>query len=186
MRDRMEEQVINDLEQNISEKMNGDELIKLLNNTCDITPYSRIKQYRNVDEMLGNYKQTIILYEYEPRSGHWVVLYRNNKNKLCFYDSLGNKVDELNKDINKFRSNMGIPLVNNDLKNLIGFEKVINNTTEIQEDSEEVNTCGCYCVARLLLKQLDNKQFNTLFKNGNEYSPDYFVRYFIDNILRNN
>jgi hypothetical protein len=99
---------------------------------------------------------------------------------------LGNKVDELNKDINKFRSNMGIPLVNNDLKNLIGFEKVINNTTEIQEDSEEVNTCGCYCVARLLLKQLDNKQFNTLFKNGNEYSPDYFVRYFIDNILRNN
>jgi hypothetical protein len=180
---RMEEQVINDLEQNIGEKMNGDELIKLLNNTCDITPYSIIKQYRNVDEMLGNYKQTIILYEYEPRSGHWVVLYRNNKNKLCFYDSLGNKVDELNKDINKFRSNMGIPLVNNDLKNLIGFEKVINNTTEIQEDSEEVNTCGCYCVSRLLLKQLDNKQFNTLFKNGNEYSPDYFVRYFIDNIL---
>jgi len=180
-----ENEIIKDLEDNIGEKMNGDELISLMNNTCDITPYSRIKEYRNVDDMLGKYKQTIILYEYEPKSGHWVVLYRNKRNKLCFYDSLGNKVDELNKDINKFRSNVGLSLVNNDLKNLIGFEKVNNNTTEIQEDSDDVNTCGCYSVARLLLKDLDNKQFNTLFKNGNEYSPDYFVRYFIDNILRN-
>ena len=37
-----EEQVIHDLEQNIGVKKNGDELIKLLNNTCDITPYSQI------------------------------------------------------------------------------------------------------------------------------------------------
>ena len=114
-----ENKIIKDLEDNIGEKMSGDELISLMNNTCDITPYSRIKEYRNVDDMLGKYKQTIILYEYEPKSGHWVVLYRNKRNKLCFYDSLGNKVDEINKDINKFRSNVGLPLVNNDLKNLM-------------------------------------------------------------------
>jgi len=180
--DKEEAEVLNKLRIQIKEKLNGKQMLEMMNNKCNLVPYSTVKNYRSIDDLLGYYKQAIILYEYEDKSGHWVVMYRSPKGHLCFYDSLGNKLDELNKDINKYRKGRGLPLVNNDLTNLTAFQKVINNTYPIQQDKSNVNTCGAYCVARLKLKSLNNERFNNLFKNGDEYSPDYFVRVYIDGL----
>jgi hypothetical protein len=180
--EREEGLILDRLRREIKEKLNGNQLLNMMDNKCNLIPYSTIKNYRSIDDLLGYYKQAFILYEYEDKSGHWVVMYRSPKGTLCFYDSLGNNLDELNEDINKFRKGRGLPLVNNDLSNLTAFQKVIYNNYPIQQDKTNVNTCGAYCVARLKLKSLNNEKFNNLFKNGKEYSPDYFVRVYIDGL----
>jgi hypothetical protein len=168
------------LEGEIENQTSGDELIDKLNGSCIMTPYSKLNEYKSIDEILGENKQFILLYNYEPTNGHWVCMFRDTNNTLNFYDSLGWKCDSMLKDVNKFRAKKHLEILPPYLTKLINGEKVISNTTRLQEDSEDIQTCGCYAVVRLTLKHLSNQEFNSLFKGNEDYSSDYFIRLIYD------
>jgi hypothetical protein len=59
----------------------------------DIIPYSNLRNYDTIDELLPKDKDfKILLLEEEKYRGHWVTLLRDN-NIICYFNPYGNKPD---------------------------------------------------------------------------------------------
>lgn len=159
------------------------DMLKITSGKCRILPYSKLINYNNIDEVLGPNKCMVLLYELEPNHGHWICMFRNDDGQLIFYDSLGYGMDDELKFINRHRKMLGYPIQNKTLTKLVGNERVISNRVELQEDIRNIATCGRYSVIRLLLRNLSNAQFNKIFLNNRNQTPDFLVTYLTTKLL---
>ena len=158
-----------------SKELSGRDIDRMLNGTCPIIPYSSLYRYNNIDEILGENQCFILLYELNPGQGHWVCMFRDQNGQLVFYDSLGYKMDDELHFINDYRRQKGEGLETKELTRLVYPEKVISNTEEVQEDKKNIATCGKYAVLRILLRHLDNDEFNDIFMGDEDYPADFYV-----------
>lgn len=152
---------------------------RLLDNKVKIITHDKIKDYNDINDLLKPYNKVVILYRNSYNYGHWTCLFRN-KNGINFFDSYGNKPDGILKFLPK---NLKKSL-EQDHKKLIELlyksgENVYYNEYPLQEISENINTCGRWCVFRLMLSYMDEYEFYNLFKKyiKDGYSPDEIITY---------
>jgi hypothetical protein len=136
-----------------------------LNNKARVIKYSDLYNYKTIEDALGPYKTLVILYETSDNFGHWVCVYLYN-NILWFFDSYGLwPDDELTYIDPRFR------IKNYEqfdyLSILLGISdyEVDYNNFQLQLEDEGINTCGRWCVARIINKDLTTDEFYEVFKN---------------------
>lgn len=150
-----------------SKSLTNFEIIDALEGKTRIVMYSDLKHVKNIEDILNPYGNCIILYQNDPSSGHWVVL-NSRKNCYEFFDSYGGDVDSQLTYANFVKTPY--------LSRLLEKTKapVIHNPFELQEKSDGVNSCGRWCLLRVILKDMPLMKFVGLFV-GKDKTPDYYA-----------
>lgn len=148
--------------------------MKLINNKANLVTYPELVKYNSIDDALGPYKACIILYLTSKNYGHWCCLFRKG-NVIYFFDSYGIFIDdELKFTDENFRkaNNQYYPHLTYLLHK--SPYKIDYNNHKLQSENGNITTCGRFVGCRLILRNLNNDQFASLFKN-NKYTPDELV-----------
>jgi hypothetical protein len=133
---------------------------------------------RNIEEALGQHGACIILYETRKGYGHWValLLHKDKNGKyLEHFDSYALKPDqELNFTSSKMRHELGqdLPYLTNLMYN--SDYPIVYNKVKLQKFKNDTNTCGRWCGMRVALRNLNLKQFCSLFLKQ-KFEPDYYI-----------
>lgn len=118
--------------------------------------YDQLSTYKSLDSLVSNGDCVIILFEIENGKkgniGHFIALL-DHGNHIEHFDSYGLDIDEellLSQEHHLTR------LFQDSNK------KVINNTTQLQAFKGDINTCGKWVVARVLLREYELHDFINL------------------------
>lgn len=157
--------------------LSGTDIMRMTDSKTSIMSYEMLKNYNSIDTVLGRYESVVILYETRRNFGHWVVLFKVSETTLEFFDSYGLSVDEelaFDKGYNKrIHKGQEVPHLSH-LLNESNYN-VISNKKQLQSNLEDINTCGRYCVLRVILRHITLKEFNDLLINNKHYNPDFWV-----------
>lgn len=151
--------------------LSDNDLLKALDNKCNIIKYSDMVHVKNIDQLLKNYNCCIILYEEKPYIGHWCVLTKN-KNTIEFFDSYGMKPDQYIYDLTPSERETlnAYPYLSKLLLN--SDYKLTFNEIPLQAKKNNVNTCGRWALLRSIFYDVDLYKFCNFFKNNQHYDPD--------------
>ncbi len=148
--------------------------------------YSELNSLTNIDELLPNDKDfKIILIEQDNNVGHWVCIMKNG-NTIEYFNPYGTRVDNDKKWIGKVK-NMLLNQHDDVLSELMEQSKYkcVYSKTRFQKLNPKINTCGRWCILRLIcLKDMDMniKQFKKFIKNQCDQlnlPKDALVAYYI-------
>lgn len=123
-----------------------------------IVKYSDLKNYQSINQLLPEDTDfRIILTESKPNCGHWTCVMKY-KNILEWFDSYGVKPDGEFRYINKMVRTM-LGQDGNVLTKLLKEtktpdQKVYYNKRRFQNGADGVNTCGRWCIARILAMRI--------------------------------
>ena len=159
--------------------LSNHEILEKLENKANLMTYSDLMQYDNLDDALGQHDALVLLYETKENFGHWVAIFKRG-NLIEHFDSYGYfPDDELDFIPDYFREIEGIDYPH--LSYLLDKSpyKLSFSEHKLQKHKEDVNTCGRWVIARLLLRHLPLKDFEKLFK-GKEFDPDFIVTLFTE------
>lgn len=152
----------------VNQPLNGAQMMKIVDGKANISTINQLKKYKNIDEVLGRHGAVILLYELKKGYGHWVCLYKYDKNALFFFDPYGLKPDEQLLFGNYSKPYLTMLLNKSDYD-------VLYNTEDIQKLSKNVSTCGKFVALKLIFRNLDNREFLSLFLDNKHYDPDFWV-----------
>jgi hypothetical protein len=130
--------------------MSTSDIMKKMNNQCNVIQYGDLVKYNNIDEVFGPYKYVFILYCTKPQNGHWTVLLRLPNNDIEFFDSYGS--DDVDSELSfipmeyRIHSNQLHKTLSKLLKD--SPYRIHYNNHQIQEFKPNINTCGKHCVVR--------------------------------------
>lgn len=138
---------------------------------CKIVKYADLENYESIYDLLPNKLDfCFILTESEKNSGHWVCLMRSNKT-FSYFDSYADKpksiLDFIPKAMNAFLGNSWNKDLGKMIKSIKKTDKFEYNTTPLQQELTDVNTCGRWVIARVslfLTHSFTNKQFVSFIK----------------------
>lgn len=159
-------------EKNIGKPLSDKEVLRLVNGKANLILYPQLHKYKSIDEILGPYDATFILFESEPRFGHWCCLFKEG-NDVEFFNPYGGYPDDSLKYIDKnFRkiSNQLIPYLSYLM--LDSPYELFYNEHKFQKMEEGVNTCGRWCAVRLLCRDISLDDFAKYFRGKD---GDYIV-----------
>ena len=121
-----------------------------------VLKYSELAEYRDINDLLPNDKDfKVILTEQQVNQGHWCCLlkYGKNGNIIEWFDPYGVKPDGQFRYINTISKHLlgqgGNPLTKL-LKNKQPNQNVYYNKRRFQVIDDNINTCGRWCIARIL------------------------------------
>jgi hypothetical protein len=122
-----------------------------------VMKYSELANYNDINELLPNDKDfKIVLTEQQPNSGHWCCLMKYGKggNIIEWFDPYGVKPDGQFRYINTitkhFLGQSGNPLTKLLKETKRKDQKVYYNKRRFQVIDDRINTCGRWCIARVL------------------------------------
>jgi hypothetical protein len=166
----------------IGKALSNTDIMDLIKHKANLMTYRKLKKYKTLDQALGKHGALVLLYETQENFGHWVCVFKRG-DLIEHFDSYGMKPDDEIKFIDSYfrkRHNLHIPHLT-----ALLYEspyKISYNEHKLQKHKEDVNTCGRWVIARLLLRHLPLKQFSKMFKNKS-IEPDKLVTFFTE-ILR--
>ncbi len=154
---------------------------------CIVLTYKDLLDYDDIDSMLGKHKAAVILYEQKENFGHWCCVFLED-GVLYFFDPYGIFPDEQLKDIDdRYRIKSGQDYHYLSYLMAISPYEVDYNDYQLQDEHKGINTCGRWCVARILNRDLDAEQFAELFEPGDEkINPDLLVTEYTNSLSINN
>jgi len=144
------------------------DVMNICNNQANFFRISGLKNIIHIDELLIPFNACLLLYDRsDGQPGHWSVLLKHKNNVLEFFCSYGLKLDE------------ALDFIDNKpyLSKLVidsGY-KLFHNDKDIQLYKDNINTCGRYCGMRLLLKNMNIKDFQNMFLKNKHYNSDFWV-----------
>ena len=155
----------------ISRPMAGDELKKIIKNETrediNLIRYNQLHRYKDIISCLKN-GVCVLLYESKQNSGHWcciIVTYSNDGSKVIeFFDPYGMMIDDELKYIEenfKEKSNQEYPILTKmlyDCKYPISY-----NQYRFQKMGDNIATCGCWVICRILNKNMPLDEFYKVF-----------------------
>ena len=158
--------------------LSDDEIFNALCGHTRIFLYQDIMSAKTIDDLFGPYDSVVILYEKEPKVGHWVCLIRNG-DTIEFFDSYG-MFPESEKDYidHEFLRNTG--QLQNKLAQLLhdawnlGY-KVEYNDYGMQVMKDGVSTCGRHVISRIWHKDMDIDEYNKFINSFKNLNPDDVV-----------
>jgi hypothetical protein len=180
----MEEQI-----QKIREyALSNSDINEILEPDTKIIAYPEFAKMSHIDEAFDKLGRCIFLFLTEsPTSGHWLTMIKRG-NDIEYFDSYGDKPEAQRNWISEIQlEQLGEeePYLFNLLKES-GY-RVYYNTVKYQTDRSDTNTCGRWAVARLITKDMDNKQFHNLVKQQMKErgltKPDDWVAIFTYELL---
>jgi hypothetical protein len=151
---------------------------KLLDDDVKVVVYRDLKNYKDIENLLEPHGRAVILYETEDNFGHWCCVFYGpcdnaEEGKIYFFDSYGLPIDkQMNFVDKKFRIKNW-----DDFNHLSYLLKktpipVDYNQYQLQSFKPGVNSCGRWCVIRLIFDNTDTDTFNEIFKGDEEVQPD--------------
>ena len=134
--------------------------------------FRELKGYPTIQSILKRPRDyMILLYEHTPQNGHWVAVLRY-ENTIEFFCPYGSSPYSPNSPLewNSPEENAVVDATHNYLEDLLNKAKtdgwdVIYNKMDFQEKRDNVNTCGAFCVWRVLCLMEDNMNLSA-FQNG--------------------
>jgi hypothetical protein len=140
--------------------LSNDDINAILDPDTKILSYPDFATMENIDQAFDQLGRCVFLFlTQSPTVGHWMCLFKR-KGHIEYFDSYGGKPDSQRSWLSKEKLEeldeeepLLIPLLKRS-----GY-KVFYNTYPYQKDKDDINTCGRWVVARLILKDLDNLQF---------------------------
>jgi hypothetical protein len=137
---------------------------------ADIIKYSDLKNYNDITDLLPDEKSArIILIEDKYNSGHWVAIMRYGKT-IEYFNSYGAKWDTDWKFVNRM-ARIILGENTNEMTRLMDKAKqdgwnTIWNEKAFQKVSNQVQTCGRWCVLRIEMMKMgyNLKEFQDFIK----------------------
>tara|TARA_R110000787_G_scaffold1972_2_gene8203 strand:- start:908 stop:1456 length:549 start_codon:yes stop_codon:yes gene_type:complete len=160
--------------------LSENDILRITDNKTHILTYDQLKNFDNIDDVLGYHKSVVILYQTTRTEGHWVSLLAYDNN-LEFFDPYGYGIDEELKIIEKIhlkeKSSGGIPPESPYLLYLINKSNYIIkvNTKQLQQKSSDINTCGRWVSLRIRFRDVTLRRFIELMTKNKYYNGDFFV-----------
>lgn len=162
--------------------LSNDDINTILDPPTHILTYPELVEYNSIDELLDSQGRCIILYLTNgPTSGHWTCMWKKG-DRLNYFDSYGD-APEAPREAVGGEYDQEKPLLTNLLERS-GY-KVYYNTHPYQTDRADVATCGRHCVARLICKDMSDRQYYNLIKKSKQ-TPDTFVTNLTSDFLKRN
>ncbi|HNE92513.1 MAG TPA: hypothetical protein PKG56_00070 [Chitinophagaceae bacterium] len=141
-------------------------VLDLVNGRANIVLYQDLHKYDNIDQVLGPYGATFLLYEFKPKYGHWVALFKRTPKVIEYFDSYGNVPDEVLDHIPiKYQK-----LLHQDYPYLskLLYESPYNieyNEHHFQKLDKNIRTCGRFAGLRILFRHFTLNKFAQIFDN---------------------
>ena len=155
--------------------LNIDDINKIIGYKINMITYDDLDKINNIEELfnkdLGN--ACLILVRNAPRSGHWIILVKNNRD-ITFFDSYGGFIDDqLDYTPVKYYPKLSKLLLKYLNKNP---KRVHYNDYQLQQLKEGVSTCGRWCALYCKFRDIDIDDFvNIMKKYKKEVNLDYLV-----------
>lgn len=171
--------------------LTDDELVYYLGKEArnKIITYKELENFNDINQILPNdIDYVIILIETQINKGHWICLLKYNKT-LEIFNSYGDSIQKEMKFVPKLiKDYLGqefsdISKLLNDAKDK-GY-KIIENKTEFQAKDSRIQTCGRFCVIRIicLIKfGMNLKEFTKFIYEKTKLfnqSPDFIASLYI-------
>jgi hypothetical protein len=169
--------------------LSNDDINTILDPETKILSYPKFCEVEHIDSVFDRLGRCVFLFLTENETtGHWLCMFKRGKDTIEYFDSYGEKPDAQRKWLSEEQLEdlgEGEPCLTYLLK-ASGY-KVYYNTVQYQKDKQDVNSCGRWCVARLICKDFSNLQFHNLIKQQMKerglQSPDDWVAVFTAEIL---
>jgi hypothetical protein len=128
-----------------------------------ILMFRELKNYPTIQSILRKPRDYfIMLYEHTPQNGHWVAVMRY-ESTIEFFCPYGSSPYSPNSPLewNSPEQNQVVDATHNYLEDLLNNAKtqgwsVIYNKMDFQEKRNNINTCGAFCVWRVLCLMEDD------------------------------
>lgn len=164
--------------------ISNDDIDAVLDPDTKVFPYPDFGRMSHIDEAFDKLGRCIFLFLTESEaSGHWVCMFKRGKNTIEYFDSYGEKPEAQRDWITEEqleRLGEGVPYLW-DLLKKSGY-RVYYNTHQYQTNRADISTCGRWCLARIICKDMSNLDFYTMVKKSG-YSPDDWVALFTYEML---
>jgi|SRR5208337_5108836 len=141
--------------------LSNKDIMKLLDNKAEIVLYPNLHKYQNIDQVLGPHEAAVILFEFKPEYGHWVCIWKLDKQTLSFFNSYGSYPDDSLLFIDgsfRDKTNQEYPYLSELF--LKSPYKLTYNEYQYQKHNKDIRTCGRHCVVRLYCRNLSDKQYH--------------------------
>lgn len=145
--------------------LSNDDINTILEPDTKIFTYPEFASMTSIDEAFDKLGRCVFLFlTTSSTSGHWVCMFKR-KDMIEYFSSYGDKPEaERNWLSQEQLDDLGQdePYLMNLLKQ--SRCRVFYSTHEYQSDRQDINSCGRWCVARLICKDISNQQFYNLVK----------------------
>ena len=155
----------------------------ILDPDTKVFPYPKFAEMEHIDQAFDKLGRCVFLFLTEnENTGHWLCMFKR-KGFIEYFDSFGERPDAQRSWVSQEQ----LVALGEDRPYLMDLLKksgyhVYYNTHPYQKDKSDFNTCGRWCVARLICKDMTNQQFyNIATKSG--HSPDDWVSQFTYEML---
>jgi len=131
--------------------LSNSDVLNQLNGKVKIVLYPDLYKYHSIDEVLGPYGACVLLFEAKPKYGHWVCLFKQTQDEVCFFNPYGGYPDDSLHYISdefKQKSHQNKPILSQLL--LESPYNLSYNEFQFQKRAKDIKTCGRHCVVRLL------------------------------------
>jgi hypothetical protein len=151
--------------------LSSSDILKLLDNKCNLVQYSDLHRIPTIDILLGPHRKCVLLYQTSHNYGHWCCVWEIN-DTIFFFDSYGSKPDtqlnfvppDLKQELNS-NHNYLIRLMYESEK------KVEFNQYQFQSREPDVATCGRHVCNRLRFPEISIDDYHDIFKDASKYMP---------------
>jgi hypothetical protein len=151
------------------------DILNITNGRCAIHTYADLERFRTIDQVLGDWNCAVILYQHEEDFGHWVTLFKVDKNTLEFFDPYGIEIDrELKQSPFNTRRHQGkiVPHLSHLIKQ--SRYRLIQNRKKLQSFKQDVNTCGRWVSLRVRWRYIALEKFVQMF-SGTHFDGDFYA-----------
>lgn len=139
---------------------------KVLQPDTKIFTYPKFGDMETIEEAFDPLGRCVFLFLTKSEtSGHWLAMFKRDAKTIEYFDSYGEKPEAQRKWLpEEIMEQLGQnePLLMNLLRQ--SKYRVYYNTYPYQTDRDDINTCGKWCLARLICKDLSNLEFYNLVK----------------------
>jgi hypothetical protein len=141
--------------------LSNQDIQDILEPDTKILTYPEFCTMDHIDEAFDSLGRCVFLFlTKSATSGHWLCMFKRGANTIEYFDSYGDKPEDQRKWLTPEQLqalNQGEPCLLELLK--ASRYKVYYSPYDYQSDKNDINTCGRWVAARLLKKELTNKQF---------------------------
>lgn len=155
--------------------LSGSDILSAIDGQAKVIRYSAIHEYSSIDELLDPYDCVVILYETQPKYGHWTCLFLNRAtNVLEFFDPYGKPIDSQLDHINpKFRKStfQDYPYLSRLMVKSPYYLEY--NDKPLQRVGDTINSCGRHVSLRLVMRNVPIREYQSfLLQNAGRMNPD--------------
>lgn len=153
----------------------------------EVMKYNELANYRTIDELLPlPIDFRIVLVEQEKNIGHWVCFLKY-KNIIESFNSYGKDIDKQKDTFGKIKNTI-LGQHTDYLTHLVKKSKYkyVINKTPFQSAEEGINTCGRWCILRIIAMKdlfMDLEEFKKMIIKGCDdlkVEPDALVSIWIN------